>query len=73
LYVKVTNVKKSILKRVKPNNLLNSGKPNKLHPNEIHRTHKLYVTLKYFNKVYNYHFIFHWRLQKKKQMIKHIL
>ena len=53
LYVKVTNVKKYILKRVKQNNLLNSGKQNKFHQIEIHLTLKLYVTLKYFNKVYN--------------------
>jgi hypothetical protein len=63
LYVKVTNAKKSILKKVKQSNLSNSGKPNKFHLIEIHLTHKLYVTLKYFNKVYNhkkynYHFIF---------------
>ncbi len=53
LYVKVTNVKKYILKRVKQNNLSNSGKPNKFHQIGIHLTRKFYVTPKYFNKVYN--------------------
>jgi len=53
LYVKVTNVTKSISKRAKRNSWLNSGKQNKFRPIETRPTLKFYVTRKYFSKVWH--------------------